>query len=118
MATQYGSGIKLTQDLDFEINSTGDIATEIGVDELEKDLAFNMIAQLSDIPGRQKTPRTIAVVKSRTEQQLLADPRVRDVIGEIEVFYPDDMGDTIEVAATVNTVDGEQQLVFPVGVRG
>jgi len=38
--TDYGAGIELTQDLDLRIDSTGDISSVDGVDELEKDLAF------------------------------------------------------------------------------
>lgn len=117
MSTEYGSGIYLTQNLDFEINTTGDLRASFGIDELEKDLAYNSIDELKEIPGRRKTQQTISIVKSRVEQLALADPRVSNVIGEIDVFYPDARDETIEVSVTVDTVEGEQELVFPVGER-
>jgi len=46
--TDYGAGIELTQDLDLRIDSTGDISSVDGVDELEKDLAFQLIRVFTD----------------------------------------------------------------------
>lgn len=114
MTTEFGSGIALTQDLDFSVNNAGDLDTERGVDELQKDLAFFLIEQMKDIPGRRKTSRTSAIAKSRTRSQLLADPRVNSIRGEIDVFYPNESPETLEIAATVDTVEGEQDLVFRV----
>lgn len=115
--TEYGGGIYLTSNFDFEVDNSGDIRGEFGVSELEKDIAFNIVQEMQNIPGRRKTQKTVAIVRNRTVQQLRADPRVNSILGEVDVFYPDQIGDVIEVAARVDTVDGEQQLVFPVGER-
>lgn len=115
--TEYGSGIALTRGLDFEISDTGDLQMEGGPSELEKDIAFNLINELQDIPGNQKTPRLQAIVKNRTRRILLSDSRVDNVIGDIEIFYGGEREEILEVSATVSSVDGEVDLIIPVGGR-
>jgi hypothetical protein len=112
--TEYGNGIYLDDEFDFEIDASGDIRPSRGIDELEKDLAFFSYQELSETIGRQRSPRTLAIIKDRTQRVLLNDPRVDGVIGDVTVYYPESERNQVEVSATVSTVDGEQELVFPV----
>jgi hypothetical protein len=40
MSESFGSGISLDEKLDFEVDETGDIKAERGIDELQRTLRF------------------------------------------------------------------------------
>lgn len=113
--TEYGGGIFLTKDWDFEVNNTGDIRTISGLDELEKDVAFQLASNLDQFIGSRITNEQANDIAIETQQQLSADPRIAAVL-DLTVQFPDGDPDTVEVIATVRDTEGdEQELVFEVG---
>lgn len=106
----FGSGIFLTQDFDFEVTNTGDIRTESGVDELEKDIALQMIKEKDDLIGLPQYPNTSARISSQTREILNADPRVSQVVS-VNVKFITSLNEA-EITSSVTTDNGEQELVF------
>lgn len=116
MTTEYGGGIFLTSELDFELNETGDIRTVRGIDELEKDIAFQTIQALDEFIGRPKTRRTKSIIETRIKRIIQLEPRVDERTSEISLRYPETKPNTIEVTVSVRTTqDEEQELVFLIG---
>lgn len=110
--TSFGSGIFLTQDLDFEVTTTGDIQSSTGSDELEKDIAIQSIIQLQGIRGIRGTPQEKARLRNRVRNILTADPRISYVSNLTIRFIQGE--EEAEIVASVNTIDGNQELVFEV----
>jgi hypothetical protein len=63
-----GGGIALNKDFDLEIDSRGDIKTVTGVEEVKKDLAYNMAEALQDIVGNSKDTDTAYETKRVCEE--------------------------------------------------
>lgn len=110
--TDFGAGIFLDSDLDFEVDESGDIRTTSGASELEKDLAFFVISVLNDRRGQRIDNRTLREIELITEDVLDRDPRV-DSVSNVEAR--DVSGrNTIELIAKVIADTGEQELVIEV----
>lgn len=110
--TDFGAGVFLTQDLDFEVTNTGDIRTTRGTSELEKDMAIQSIVGLTEFGGRKQTPQTRARLRARVTDILIADPRINDVVS-VDVRFKHST-DTVILTTGVRTDSGEQELVFEV----
>lgn len=110
--TDFGSGIFLTQDLDFEVTTTGDIQSSTGADELEKDIAIQSIIQLQDIRGIRGTPQEKARLRNRVRNILTDDPRISYVSNLTIRFIQGE--EKAEIVASVSTIGGNQELVFEV----
>lgn len=110
--TEFGAGPYLTQDLDWEVDSTGDVRTIDGVEELEKDMALFSIAALQSILGRPESAETRGQMQSTVNDILSADPRVDDVIS-VDVRFIGRRNEA-EIITEVVTDSGEQELVFEV----
>lgn len=110
-----GSGQYLDQNLDFEVDAGGDIQTSSGIDELQKDLAVQMIVSLSQFIGESPTPETEADIKRMAYRVAIADVRVSSVNREnITVEWIGGMKKfDVEVPLTTDT-DEEYELVFNV----
>jgi hypothetical protein len=106
-----GSGLYLDQSLDLGVGSTGDLRTVSGGEELQKDLAFQLIIILSDLKGQPLTPDTRAEIKSLTLDTILSDSRVDDVDrGSMVIEKPDQ--NSISIEAFVEALGTGQDLVF------
>jgi hypothetical protein len=109
-----GAGIYLDRDLDFEIDQTGDLRSESGSAELQKDLAFQLQIILSEYIGLPMRPGTVSDIKSDTIRTLISDDRVDSV--DRSSFVLEQVGDRSLFVQVVVFAGGEQQeLVFNVG---
>lgn len=112
--TDFGAGIHLDEQLDFSVDSTGDLDGESGIDELQKDLAYNMILNLQEFLGSPPTSTLEAQIVGRAKQVANADSRIDVVVsGETEVSF-DSSNEEIELSMTVIANGEEQNLVFNV----
>lgn len=108
--SDFGAGPFLTQDLDFEVTTTGDIKAVEGIEELQKDVAVQALIQLDDMIGLPQDNRTKAKIKSRVRRLLNDEPRINAVL-DITVRYLTGANQA-EVVALVYTLGREQELVF------
>lgn len=108
--TELGAGPRLTQNLDWQVDETGDITSSFDSKELEKDLALFSIAALDQQVGRRESPETRGLITSIVRDVHNADPRVDTVIN-IDVRFIS-RNNEAEVISTVITDEGEQELVF------
>lgn len=110
-----GAGQYLDEDLDFEVGPTGDIRTTSGVEELQKDLAFQMIISLSQFLGEPPTPETESEIKRMAYRVAFADLRVTGVDRNNIIVEWNHRSDAMEVTVPLTTDTGEEQeLVFEV----
>jgi hypothetical protein len=106
-----GSGLYLDQELDFDPSTTGDLRTVDGSEELQKDLAFQLLIVLSDYIGPPLTPGTRADIKSLTVDTITSDSRVDSIDrGSMQVTKP--TPESIRVQVLVIADGDEQELVF------
>lgn len=108
--TDFGAGPKLTQDLDWEVTTTGDIESVDGVDELQKDLALFSLINLEQFSGRRLRPRLKSRVVPQVNEILLNDPRIDEVFSVDVKFLQGE--DELEIVADVLSNNEEQELVF------
>lgn len=114
MTEEFGSGIALDEHLDFSIDNTGDLDTVSGAEELEKDLAINMMHNLQQYIGQPRTNRLDSKVLGTAKNVALADVRVDDVDeGDASVEWSHDSRDLM-VHLPVVAGDEEYVLVFDV----
>ncbi len=94
----YGNGIKLTDDFDFVIDSSGDIASAEGDNELQKDIAFRVkrFIDLSNYDLLSTTGKE--ELRVDVENIVQSDERIQRATASI--LERDGIGDiTIEVSA-------------------
>jgi len=106
-----GSGLYLDQTLDFDPSTTGDLRTVDGSEELQKDLAFQLLIVLSDYIGPPLTPGTRAEIKTLTVDTITSDSRVDTLDrGSMQVSKP--TPESIRIQVFVTAGGDEQELVF------
>ncbi len=110
--TDYGAGIALDRELDLEIDATGDIESVDGVDELEKDISFQLIRVLSDEVGLPISRKEESRIARLARITIEADPR----ISQVESLSADIRrgAQEIEIDASVRAGDAVEQFVFEV----
>lgn len=112
--SDFGAGVGLNRDWDFEVDSTGDLTTVSGLDELEKDVAFNVARNWEDSIGRRVGSSTQKRIQITVRDVLIDEPRVND-IRNLTVRRVADNANKFEVVAEVNTIVGaDTELVFEV----
>jgi hypothetical protein len=110
----FGSGIYLDEQLDFSVDSTGDIRGESGVSELQKDLAFQMIISLNKYLGQPPSGNLAEKVAGTAERVAEVDNRIKFVdSSKTEVSFSSDR-EEITLKITAKTDNGEQNLIFDV----
>lgn len=110
-----GSGQYLDETLDFEVDTTGDIRASDGLEELEKDLAFQMIISLSQFLGEPPTPETEADIRRMAYRVAAADIRISFVARDNITVEWNHNSREMEVSVPVTTnTDEEYELVFNV----
>lgn len=110
--TDFGAGIFLTEDFDFEVTNTGDIRASRGVAELEKDLSVQSIIRLQSIHGIRETPQEKARLRARVREILTDDPRI-DTVSDITISFIWD-NDTVEISTSAISDNSQQELVFEI----
>lgn len=106
MSERFGSGPALDENFDLTIDSTGDLQSAEGVDELEKDLSVRLSIFLEPMIGQQPTPNLRTKVSARTRSIAQSDPRVANVPRDsIDVTFSGRQSQTIEVSFTVMTIE-------------
>lgn len=112
MADELGRGLYLDEQLDLDVDTTGDIrSTTGGSNELEKDLAFQLILVTQDLIGQRASKEVKVLLKDRAIGVAQSDTRVRAVNkGAVDVQQTG--RESYSVTMSVVTQDGEQELVF------
>lgn len=106
-----GSGLYLDSDLDLGVGTTGDLRTVSGSEELQKDLAFQLLITLQEYIGPPLTPATRADIKSRTVDTILSDTRV-DTLDRGSMTVTKPTPESIRIEAVVYAGGEEQELIF------
>jgi len=111
--SSLGSGLYLDTNFDLDVGQTGDLRSVNGVDELQKDLAFQLTILLDNFIGQPLSPETEAQIKSITIDTLSSDNRVGQVDrSSITVRKPD--RNTIAIQAPVIADNERRELVFEI----
>lgn len=114
MSDNFGAGIHLDEQFDFAVDTTGDIQSDRGVIELQKDLSFQMVISLSKYLGQAPTGNLPEKVAGTARRVAEVDDRVRFVdSSKTEVSFSTDRQE-ITLKIFVQTDDGEQELIFDV----
>lgn len=114
MAERFGTGIHLDEQLDFSVDPSGDLQAERGLDELQKDLSFQMIVNLQQFIGQPPSGNIEAKVINIAAKIALADSRVSSVDRENSSVTLGPLREKITIDLIVRTVDGERELIFNV----
>jgi hypothetical protein len=114
MVGEFGSGLYLDESLDFSVDTTGDLRTVDGVDELEKDLSVQMITSLQQYLGQPPSSNLNAQVFRTASNIATADARVASVNTNKSTVSFNRTRDEITLKLVVRTTSGEQELVFEV----
>lgn len=112
----FGSGIKLTETWDLEIDNTGDIASSSGTEELQKDIAVVMATVMNRQIGTRipamDGPNSKKAIEMLAENTLLSDARIEEVTNVEVTMSPHQ--DMIALDCDVIADNGERELVFEV----
>lgn len=112
--TDFGSGVSLDSSFDFVVGANGDLETEDGINELQKDLAFQIAITLDQYLGRPPTKNTRAQALDAAAKVVLADPRVDSVDKEQSDVEFLTNNEELELVLVIESNNEEQELVFNV----
>lgn len=108
MTERFGAGPALDEDLDFDITPTGDLRVEEGVDELQKDLSFQLHFFLQRFLGEQPTEETKKEIIAEVKDVVTRDSRVGSFVDErASARFFGKRNDNISVTVPVVTRDNE-----------
>lgn len=115
--TDFGGGIYLTNDddlgpkWDIAIDTSGDVKTVRGEDELLKDVSYSTAVRVGPEIGNRLEPVVFKRIKARVKDALEDEPRIRSVL-LVEV---NEIGtNEVEVVVEANANDEDIELVFEV----
>lgn len=111
---ENNAGIYLDGQFDFSIDSTGDIQAVYGSDELQKDLAFQMVLGLSQYLGTAPSGNLNAKVAGTAEAIATGDSRINSVVPNSFDVEFNSKRSSIDIEMRVITEIGERRLVFDV----
>ena len=116
MVTQenLGGGIALNKDFDLEIDNTGDIKTVFGVEEVQKDLAYNITNNLQDVLGGSKDDKTLQEANIIIRDTVASYDNVDGIVG-LRIFFVgwnEDYDMKVEMIVSIN--DEEKPMVVKV----
>lgn len=105
---EYGSGIYLDENFDWEVDTSGDVRGDTGVSELQKDLAFNVVRALAYGEGIS-TPENVA------DGGIIGEPLTRGILTDIEiavgnVVSSDSRIDSVIYATAQKTSDADNYV--------
>lgn len=113
-----GEGLYLDKTFDLDISNSGDLRKAGGIDELSKDLSFQLAVSLEPLLGQPNRPNLKVELKDITREVILSDSRVDSVgndiiINDVSNYQSTDV--TYEVIVSSVIASGqEQELVFTV----
>jgi hypothetical protein len=114
MSDLFGDGIHLDEQFDFAVGTTGDLKSESGTDELQKDLAFQMVISLDKYIGQHPSGNLNEKVAGTARRVAEIDSRVNFVdTRKTEVSFSTDRQE-ITLKLFVKTDTGEKELIFDV----
>lgn len=105
-----GAGPALDETFDFTVSSDGDVESSSGLEELQKDLAFQMAFLLRDFEGEPLTPDVLSDIRSIARRAALSDERVTSV-NDNNFRVEQDENETITITMTIGTTFEERELV-------
>lgn len=104
--SELGSGLSLDEQWDLYVDkSSGDLASDRGTDEVEKDLAFILGRALSDVAGDFIDDGKAGDIRLSVRKLVLADDRI-DTVENIDVRQ-ETIDDELKIQVTATTVTGE-----------
>lgn len=106
---EFGSGISLDDSWDLHPDDSGDIETDRGQAELQKDMAVLLAERLKPALGQRLTRDVQSDVRIAAEQVLIGDERI-DSIRSLTVT--DEATNSLRVTADVVTTEGPFELVI------
>lgn len=109
MVDEYGSGISLDENLDMEIDSTGDIQSTDGLSELQKDIAWQSTFSLQRFLGSSPTDEVEVQALNTATLVAEADSRVDTVIPEKSTVSFVEGNKKLKVKMSYLTNAGEEQ---------
>ena len=105
----FGSGPALDEDFDLSISGTGDIEAEDGIEELHKDLSFQLNYSLENYLGERPTTNVEAEALTTAIRVLRADTRVDTVIEQGSTASLSEDGRSLSVTMQYIANDGEER---------
>lgn len=112
MSEEFGSGIALDEQFDLSVGATGDLETVSGVEELQKDLSFQLTQELQEYLGSPSSSSLVAQVSNTTKNVLNADSRIDSVNSESISVSIDSANRNISISVTAVASGEVQELVF------
>ena len=104
-----GSGPSLDENFDLGVNETGDLKSVDGVEELHKDLAFQLQYSLETYIGAGQNTNVETNALTTAIRVLNADSRVDRVIESTSGASLTEDGRTLTITMNYITNDGEEQ---------
>jgi len=114
-----GSGLYLDRNFDLSISNNGDLRKEKGLEELSKDISFQLSIVLEPLLGQPDSPNFKVELKDLTREVILSDSRV-DSVGSDDIIVNNVSNNissdvTYEIIVPTVVASGEpQELVFTV----
>lgn len=105
--TTFGSGIKLDEDWDLVVDSTGDLDHTVDSAELQKDLAFVSAQELEAFYGGPINETTRGRIRLKLTDVFTDDPRISEVTS-LSVQDTEDITDEITIEVTLIADDGAE----------
>lgn len=109
----WGNAWGYEHEWDMEVDQTGDIKMTFGFEELKKDIAFRSAAILDGRRGEPLTPSNRADIRALVKDLLNNDPRLGRIVS-LSVTESDNDPNKLLISTTVNTEEGQTDLVFEV----
>lgn len=111
---ELGSGIYLDGLFDFVADSTGDIRAAEDVNELQKDLAFQMIISLSKYLGQPPSGNLKEKIAGTAKRVAETDDRVDFVDSRKTEISFNSNRQEMTLKVTVQTEEGIEDLIFDI----
>lgn len=104
---QLGSGLALDEHWDLYVEEkSGDLASSSGIEELGKDLAFQIARILTPVTGTYINDGQVADIEIAVRKVITADPRVAE-INELEALPPESPNGEVQIDAVITAVDDQ-----------
>lgn len=107
MSVDFGAGPALDEHWDFSVAPSGDLKIAYDIDELQKDVAFNLATELEQYLGTALTRGDLRDVQVTTVEVLGEDPRI-DTVVTVDVIQTEI--NRLEVTIEVNTVVSNEPI--------
>ena len=109
-----GNGLSLDEELDFHLTPSGDLATDSGMEELNKDLTVVTIVELNEFLGAAPSSTIAEEVLAKAVSVIEPDDRVDYVDKEKSEVSFSNNRQSIELDLAIYVNDAEYNLVIEV----